>query len=254
MEFRITADTRSVTQELAAIGRQAPFAVALAITRTVKEAQVAMQAQMPRAFHLRGTEALFRKAVKVQTASKSRLEGNVRIDGPETVKGQDARISRMILRHEEAGAAHSDAMYRLTDGRMKALGFHLPAKGLRSSAANPPRKLYPRNIGIASRATADGSRIFASSRKGRKVVRGQDQREFSYFVTSRGGVYERRVFGSGSAVRLIWWLRRDVAHQPRLRFFETVELKVDERYRPNLLDAIDEAMQTAKTDARGRLT
>lgn len=254
MDFRITADTKSVQAELAAIGRQAPFAIALGITTTVKEAQLAMQAQMPRAFKLRGTEALFRKAVKVKTASKSRPEGDVRIEGPETVKGPDARISRMILRHEDGGSSQSDAMYRLTDGRMKAMGFFLPAKGLRSSASNPPRKLYPRNIGIASRATADGSRIFASSRKGRKVVRGQEQREFSYFVSSRGGVYERRVFGSGSAIRLLWWLRREVSHQPRLRFYEVVSEKIDERYRINLLNAIDQAMKSATPDAKGSLT
>lgn len=246
MNIDIRADVKQVQAELRAIGRQAPFAVALGVTRTTQDAQRAMQARMPQVFQLRGTERLFRSAVKMTSATKSKPEGAVRIQGPETPKGPDARVSRIILRHEDGGQQRSDAMYRLETGTLKSLGFFLPAKGLRSANAQVPRKLYPRNIGVSSRRDASGESAFATSRKGRKVTRGGTQRELSYFVSSRGGVYERRVFGTRSAVRLLWWLRPQISLRPRLGFFDTVERVMDERYRPNLLAAIDEALRTAR--------
>lgn len=246
MIIDIRADVKQVQEELKAIGRQAPFALALGITRTTQDAQRAMQARMPQVFQLRGTERLFRNAVKMTSATKTKPEGAVRIQGPETPKGPDARVARIILRHEDGGQKSSDAMYRLETGRMKALGFFLPAKGLRSPAGRVPQKLYPRAIGVASRMDASGASFFAKTQKGRKVKKGEAQRELSYFVSARGGVYERRVFGSGSAIRLLWWLRPQISLRPRLGFFDTVERVMDERYRPNLLRAIDEALRTAR--------
>lgn len=246
MNIDIRADVKQVQEELRAIGRQAPFALALGITRTTQDAQRAMQARMPQVFQLRGSEALFRKAVQITTATKTKPEGNVRVEARVNNTRDIARISRIILRHEDGGAKRDDSMYRLESGKLKPLGFYLPAKGLRTASAQVPRKLYPRNIGIQIRIEASGSLFYANTRKGRKVKRGQEQRELSYFVTARGGVYERRVFGSGSAVRLVWWLRREVVLRPRLGFFDTVERVMDERYRPNLLAAIDEALRTAR--------
>lgn len=246
MQLDIRADTTAVKQLLKDLGKQGPFAAALGTTRTVQDAQRAVQARMPRAFTLRGTEALFRKAVKITTATKSRPEGNVRIEGPETPKGPDARVSRIILRHEEGGVKDSAAMYRVSaTGQMRPLGFFLPASGLRTANASVPKKYYPRNIGAATRKNVEGTSFFADSRKGKKVQRGQAQREFSYFVTPKG-IYERRVFGSGSAVRPLWFFNTQIRLTPRLQFFETVERVSDERFVPNIRAAIDEAIRTAR--------
>ncbi len=251
MIIDIRADVKQVQEELKAIGRQAPFALALGITKTTKEAQLAMQNRMPKVFTLRGTERFFRQAVKATIATKARPEGNVRIEGPETVRGPDARVSRIILRHERGGTQISAATYRTVRTEGRALGFFLPAQGLRSASANTPRKLYPRNIGVAKRRDVDGSDFYAKNKRGRKLVRGQEAREISYFATLEG-VYERRVLGGmGTAVRLLWWFKKSIALKPRLGFFDTVERVMDERYRPNLLAAIDEALRTARP--RGRL-
>lgn len=248
MQLDIRADTRDVTALLKGLGRQAPFAAALGITRTTQDAQRAVQANMPRAFHLRGTERLFRNAVKITSATKTKLEGTVRIQGPETPKGPDARISRIILRHEDGGPQSSAAMYRVSaTGQMRALGFFLPAPGLRSANANTPRKYYPRNIGASTRKDVEGKSFFADSRKGRKVQRGQAQREFSYFVTPKG-IYERRVFGASSAIRPLWFFTTKITLTPRLHFFDTIERVADERLVPNTLAAIDVAIQTARAE------
>ncbi|MBK8645290.1 MAG: hypothetical protein IPN16_01825 [Gemmatimonadetes bacterium] len=74
---------------------------------------------MPRIFQLRGSERLFRQAVKSKPATKRDLIANVRIEGPETAKGYDARVSRLILRHEKGGARTSDAVYRV-HGQLQA--------------------------------------------------------------------------------------------------------------------------------------
>ena len=227
--------------------KQIPFALALANTKTARAGQRAMQARMPRVFNLRGSETLFRNAVKAKAATKRDLVANVRIEGPETAKGPNARISRMIMRHEKGGPRFSDAVYRV-NGTMRALGFYLPAKGLRTPATNVPRKLYPVNIGALLRRDVDGSSYFANSQKGRKRQRGKEftGRERSYFATVTG-IYERRHFGPNrSALRRIWAFEPRIVLKPRLGFFSTLEDVVRREHAGNLQDALRFALKTAR--------
>ncbi|MBK6455364.1 MAG: hypothetical protein IPF87_04715 [Gemmatimonadetes bacterium] len=245
VEIHIRTNAETVARHLSERAqRQIPFALALANTKTARAGQSAMQERMPRIFQLRGSERLFRQAVKSKPATKRDLIANVRIEGPETAKGYDARVSRLILRHEKGGARTSDAVYRV-HGQLQALGFFLPAKGLRTPAVNVPRRLYPSNIGAALRRNVDGSSYFANSRKGRKVKRGNAQREFSY-VALPSGIYERRRFGSFSALRPLWHFERTIQLRPRLGFFTTLEAVVRTQHAANVQEALTFAFRTAR--------
>jgi hypothetical protein len=237
-DIRILLDDKVVRAALKEIGRQAPFALATGITKTIQEAQRAMKVQVKNTFTLRGTESLFTNTVKAKFATKTKPEGNIRIEGPETITGPSGRISNIVLRHEDGGSKTSSATY--ASGRKVFVGgFYLPAKG-----ARPPRSLYPSNIGAQLRRDASGKSYLASSQKGRKRVRGQEGREKSYFATAKG-IYERRHFGSTSAVRLLWAFERKITLKPRLKFFATIDRVINERLNTNILHGIDEAIRTA---------
>ncbi len=227
--------------------RQLPFATALALTKTARAAQRRMQNRMPQVFNLRRTEALFRNAVKSKPATKRDLVADVRIEGPQSgAISADARVRRMILRHEEGGVHISAARYRTVRLENAALGFYLPARGLRTGNGGIPARLYPANIGAALRRDADASKLYyASNQKGRKVKRGGAQREFSYFATQLG-IFERRVFGSGTAVRLLWAFEKQIRLRPRLGFYQTVDDTMREVGAANMEAALAYAIRTAK--------
>ncbi|HEX6925654.1 MAG TPA: hypothetical protein VF167_09490 [Longimicrobiaceae bacterium] len=241
--FSITVDKDAVERALKDFPRQTPFALALGITNTLKDAQRAVQKQLDDVFTLRGTQRFFYRAVKLTLATKSNPNGNIRIEGPETITGPDARIAAAILRHEEGGAKTSRAVYRGSTRNIVG-GFFLPAKGLRTSSAGVPRALYPKNIGAQLRRDATGKKFLASNQKGRKRRRGQAGRERSYFVTARG-IYERRHFGATSAIRLIWAFEPRIRLRPRLGFYRTVQRVIDVHLQPNMTRAIDHAIKTA---------
>lgn len=245
----IQTNAATVARNLGEAARkQVPFALALANTQTARAGQRAVQARMPRVFNLRGSEKLFRNAVKSKAATKKDLIANVRIEGPETViGGPDARVSRMILRHEFGGKHTSQSVYRV-HGELRPLGFFLPTRGQRSTAVNPARKYWPANLGLVLRRDVEGNEFFASSQKGRKRQRGEEfvGRERSYFATPTG-IYERRHFGpKRSAIRLLWFFSRSVTIKPRLGFFTTLEDVVRRDHATNLSNALIFALKTAK--------
>lgn len=256
MESRITTNAAELTSSLRAVHRQLPFATALALTAIARSAQKAMQDRMPVVFKLRGTEALFRRAVKMKAATKRDLVANVRIEGPETAKGYDGRISRMILRHETGGRRTAQTLYRV-HGAMQALGFYLPTGDLQSDSRHRPKALYPVNLGITVRREASGREYFASSRKGKKLKRGRAnlQRERSYFATPTG-IYERvntvagltRSSGRGGMrrLRLLWFFSRSIRLRPRLGFHTTMQRVWDREAGRHLSEGWARALATAR--------
>lgn len=246
MEITVTIDAAKVIEQLKGFERQAPFATSLAINNTLLHAQKVMQLQLPRSFTFRSasSQKLFERAIKVKFTSKSALSGNVRIEGPETVLGYEARITQMLLRHETATTHSSGALYRTRTGFTPG-GFFLPVRGIRTAGQGVPRKLYPANIGIQLRIDPSGRSFFSKTQRGRKLSRGGGTRELSYFATPLG-IYERRHFGTGtSGVRLIWAFEKHVKLKARLRFLGTVQGDVDMTIVPNLDTAIKDAIATA---------
>jgi len=246
MQIKITNNARELMQTLAGIERrQLPFATVLALDAVAYQAQKAMQDRLPRIFALRGTEQLFRRAIKVRGATKRTLKAEVYIAGPLSGAVSTAsRISRLIMRHEQGGVATTAQVYR-TSGGLLPLGFYLPVAGLRTRERGIPRKYYPANIGVTSRLDASGASFYANSRKGKKIKRGLAKREFSYFATPRG-IYERQNSVDGSELRLLWFFARRIRLQPRLGFFATVETTYRQRYAAEFQRAMAFAIKTAK--------
>lgn len=221
---------------LKALGNDAPAALRIAITDIGEAGQRAMRAQLPSRFSLRGTSALFERAIVFQ-APKVRVKGNVEgvlrvgTDGPMGTKASATRrLGSILARHEEAETRTSNAVYRMGSAANRGLtfegGFFLPARGLRTSSSNPPRSLYPTSIGAQMRrgdGRGDGP-YFAKDKRKTRTVKGQAVRGESFYVVPEIGIFRRRASGFGTSQGdPIWWFKKRVRTPARLGLWMTAD-------------------------------
>lgn len=190
------------------------------------EAQGAMRDALPNRFAMRGTTEGFRDAI-VFTQARARsgrvLSAELKVGGPGFGQSRTQKLGVLLARHEEVGS-RSESRQTFFDGRgraMHGLGFFVPARGLRTPTANPPRKLYPSSIGAALRLTPDSRLILAKGTKQGSKKGGTGE---SYFATPKG-IFRRKhtSFGGRVAVDPIWYFVRNVRTPARLKLWETAE-------------------------------
>jgi hypothetical protein len=229
--------------ELRKLGADAPHALRIATTLLGERAQREMRQQMGNRFSFRGTKAGFDKAVVFQApreTAKRKVSGTLKV-GSDT-GGTKATATRnlgiLLARHEEADT-RTETGQTFFDGRgrpLTGLGFFVPAKGLRTTSANPPRKMYPSSIGASLRTTPDNRVILA---KGTKRGSKKTGWKVSYFAT-RKGIFMRRPSGvGGDVVEPIWYFVRSIRTPARLRLWETAQEVFDRFAVSYALDAID---------------
>lgn len=226
--------------ELSAIGRQAPFALSVAINNTGLQAQRAVRAEIPRRFAVRGTGAFFDRGIVFKRGTKRQPAAQLLIGvtgaWPGTATG---RASAILARHEEGGARQSTQTVN-AGGRLVEAGFFLPGPGLRTRSANPPRRLYPSAIGATLRRQVSGELAYASNTKGRGA------RRKAYYVVPRVGIFERGTGGLGSRSRPIWFFSRSIRTAPRTGFQDTAQASIDGAWAQQVRQAIGDALATAR--------
>lgn len=226
------AGNEEVKASLKALGKDAPEAVRLSIAEYGETGQRAVKTSLPKHFKLRGTSSAFERAViwRKPTVSSSKASGELAV-GREGSNTATSRLGGMLARHEEEGARSStDQVYFDSNGKaMTGLGFFLPAKGLRTDQANPPRSEYPTAIGVAMRLQkgrgGQGDRLILA--KGTKKGSKATGNGATYFATPKG-IFRRRHSGFGdSAPDLLWHFKRTVRTPARLRMWDTVNDALD---------------------------
>lgn len=252
MPFTIKVDGQDeVKRVLSQLGANAGEAVKLAANAIGEHAQRTMRARLADRFTMRGTGTAFQRAVVFQAAKSNnarRTQALLKVGSDQGgTKATGTRNLGVILaRHEEAGVRSSNEVYRAA-GQTFVGGFFIPAKGLRSGSANPPRSLYPSAIGAKMRRQPDGSGIFAKGKRKTRTVQGQVVRGESFYVIPNVGIFRRRQsqFGSlrGSSVMSqgepIWWFNKRVRTPARLRLWETAD-EVFNRFAVSYaIDAVD---------------
>lgn len=244
MQIRLP-DSTALKAELAAIGRQAPFAVSLGVNNLGLAAQRAAQAEVKRAFSLRGTASFFEKGVVFKRGTKSSPTATLSIGVEGAWPGTATkRASAILARHEEGGRRESTERVK-AGGQLVEAGFFLPGPGLRTPSTNVPRRLYPANLGATLRRNPSGEQYYAASTKQRG--RGRMQARASYFVIPRVGIFERqRIGGFGSGLRPIWFFSRSVRTAPRTGFREAADDVIVTRFDDYLREAIGIALATAR--------
>lgn len=207
---------------LAALGKAAPKAVRLWANWMGIEAQGQMRAELGNRFTFRNTSAQFQRAVVFQGAKASGpVQSVLKVGSEASSRTATAALGRLLARHEEGGT-------RSTGGT----GFYVPAKGLRTSTANPPRSMYPNRL-LALIGSDKGGFKKGSKKRGTGT---------QYFVTDKG-IFRRKETQFGRAqADAIWWFKKTIRTPARLRLWETAERVVNVRAFALAEQAIEETL------------
>ena len=237
-------DTAAIKAEFKGIGRQAPFALSLAINNTGLKAQKAVRAEVARSFSLRGTASFFDRGVVFTRGTKGKPMAELMIGVSSGAKGgATARASAILARHEEAGSRESTEVVR-AGSKLVPAGFFLPGPGMRTASTNVPRRLYPAAIGATIRTEPSGKAYYASNVKERG--RGARKVRDAFFVIPRVGIFQRQSGGLGSKVRPIWFFARRVSTPARTGFRNMAEEAIEDHWEIEARKAIARAMETAR--------
>lgn len=248
------------------IAKQAAFATALAMNRTLDEAQEAERQGIAERFTLRPRgRAFINRLVKRRRedfATATRLTARLRIEGPEG----DLDRGQILTRHEDGGTRQpTSGGYSIDPAyRIKGL-FFVPTPIIRPSfPSEVPRRLYPANLrlterrdvvgklGARTRITRHGSAADALQGRARLQVQGKE-RTFILNAPNTDrplGIFQRhdgkKGRSEGTDIVMIWRFSRSVTTKPRLQFFPTTSTVIDRRYGTNFAGFISFAARTAK--------
>lgn len=253
MEIRFQLRTKG--RGLSAMGKQAAYAMALTINRTLDEAQVQIRAGIRQRFTIRGRSAGFIdrlvKRRREDVATKERMTGRLRIEGPE---GDLAR-AKILTRHEEGGPRTVGIGYSIDPVTRMGGFFHIPTEILRHPfSASVERKMYPAHLGLTARRTIEGATVVPGHRRtraGKDQIKGK-QRTFVLFSPSGRpwGIYQRGDGTPGKTrnydIHLIWRFDRQITLKPRLQFFETGRETIQQRVPVNYPAFLRHALRTAR--------
>lgn len=247
MQISVKHDIDKLLPKLAAVGsRQAPFAVAVALTKTGQIAQQEIKKAMPQAFDRPTPYTL--NSTYLRPATKQRLEALVKIKD-DNFKGIAAN---KWLHAEVVGGTRN---LKRSERSLKIKGYLkdgeqiVPGKGVTLDGYGNIRGGQMSKILGALQANADPmqNETKASRKRGRTK-----RRKAEYFVGSPGGgrlprgVYARTNFAFGSAIKPILIFTKAGRYKKRLPFYELVEKVTRENFEGQLYVAIQRAIQTAR--------
>jgi hypothetical protein len=233
MKVSIQSNFPDVAQRLSQLGRQAPFVAAVSLTRTIKDAQGAIKVEMERAFDRPTAYTL--NGTFTKPATRNNLEARVWVKDNPSGKGTPA--DRFLLPQIHGGSRSQKGMERMLQraGLMPAGHFAVPAAGAQLDGNGNVKRSQivqilsqlklQRGAGFESRATG-------SDRSNRTIAR-QGVTYFALAGKRRGlqpGIYLKRKFAHGTAVRPVFIFVPAVRYRPRLRFFEVGQATVNTRF------------------------
>lgn len=233
MRMSIKSNFPAMADRISELGRQGPFVAAVSLTRTAKDVQAAIKEEMrtsfdrPTAYALNGT---FLKG-----ATKSSLEARVWVKDNPFGKGvpADRFLSPQIFGGERR---HKGAERLLqANGLMPAGWYLVPGEGAQLDGNGNIRRGQLRQI--LSQLKVQGgsgheSRAQNSDRSRRTIAR----QGVTYFALPNGnrgllpGVYLKRRFGHGTAIRPVFIFVSKVEYQSRLKFHEVAQATIDARF------------------------
>lgn len=240
--IHLTLDTQAMVAELDDIRRnQVPFAMALAMNRTMEEVQVAQLREVADTMTIRNRLFITRlvKIAPDDRAFKDRLTAGIRIEGPRAKPDR----GKVLTRHEVGGVRQAASQAPM----------FVPTRYLRSSPAQViSQALYPSYLGVVTSRVGDSGRfreptLTQRGPMGTQHVRGRRGTfvltpDLGHRISARAqGVYQRIGAGKGAIVR-IWQYRPFTTLQPTLRFSATFNAVVAERYNENFTGALAYAL------------
>jgi hypothetical protein len=251
--IQLTLDTQALIAELDDIRRnQVPFAMSLAMNRTMEEVQVAQLRHIADEMTIRNRLFITRlvKIAPEDRATKDRLSAGIRIEGPRSKPDR----GKVLTRHEVGGIRSTASQAPM----------FVPSRFLRGAPSQViSQRLYPSYLGVVTSRVGDSGRFVEPTftqqgPRGTRHVRGRRNTfvltpDLGHRISSRAaGVYQRIGPGAGAIVRL-WMYRPTTQLTPSLEFSATFNKVVAERYNENftgaLAYALDENRQASASKA-----
>jgi hypothetical protein len=249
MQINVQTNFAEISQRLSEMGRQAPYVAALSLTRTAQDVQAAIKTEMRGVFDRPTTYAL--NGTFLKRATKQNLEARVWVKDNPFGKGTPA--DRFLLPEIYGGKRGLKGMETLLqrNGLMQSGWFAVPAAGAQLDGnGNVKRSQIVQILSQlrVQRGAGHQSRATGSTRSNRTIAR-QGVTYFSLSKAYRGlqpGIYLKRKFGHGAAIKPVFVFVRAVQYKPRLRFFEVGQVVADAQFPRHFDAAWAKAVSTAR--------
>lgn len=249
MRLTMRSNVGDYQRRLAEVGRQAPFVAAVSLTRAVKDAQAVVKADMSRVFDRPTAYAL--NGTLVKPATKQKLEAKLWVKDNPFGKGTPA--DRFLGPQIFGGVRGQKGMERALQaaGLMPEGWIAVPAAGAQLDANGNVRRGQITQVLSQLRAQLRAgyeSRSSDSAASKRTVSR----QGVTYFALPKGnrgllpGVYLKRRFAAGTAIRPVFLFAPSASYKPRWRFMETGRRISTERFRYHFDAEIDKAIASAR--------
>jgi hypothetical protein len=249
MRINVQTNFAEIAQRLSEMGRQAPYVAALSLTRTAQDVQAAIKTEMRSVFDRPTTYAL--NGTFLKRATKQNLEARVWVKDNPFGKGTPA--DRFLLPQIYGGSRGLKGMERVLqrNGMMPSGQFAVPAAGAQLDANGNVKRSQIIQILSQLRVQSGAgyeSRATGSARSNRTVAR-QGVTYFALPKARRGlkpGIYLKRKFGHGVAIKPVFIFVPAVQYKPRLRFFEVGKVVADAQFPRHFDAAWAKAVATAR--------
>lgn len=248
----ITVDVtgvESLQRDIERAGKQLPFALALALTRTAEMVKLEESKEMQRVF--RSPTPYTLDALYLKRATKTRLEAKVWVKDA-SAKGTPA--TKYLLPQVYGGERNTKRFESLMRDRdyMTASEYVVPAEGAQLDAyGNLSRGQLSKILAQLQAAFDPRQRETPTSRKRSLRRKARGGRYFIGGAPGRGkhlprGVWERLTTGFGYGVRPVLLFVRRPVYVPRFKFFDVAERVVNDQLLYQAQLAVEHALKTAR--------
>jgi hypothetical protein len=249
VRLNLQTNADAVARRIAELGNQLPYAMATALSRTATlDVRPAIRAEMGRVFD-RPTDYTL-NSMFVKGANKSNLEARVWLKDNPFSKGTPA--DRYLAPQIFGGSRYQKGMERALQAARLMLPnqYAVPAAGAQLDANGNVKR--SQIVQILSQLRAQTNAGYESRRSNsaasRRSVARQGQTYFALPRPSRGlhpGIYLKRQFAHGTAIRPVFLFVNQVSYRPRLRFFEVGEAAARAAFPGRFDEAAQEAISRA---------
>jgi hypothetical protein len=262
VKISVETDVKAAQAALVNLAKkQIPFATAYALTQTAKDAQAAVEKELPKVFD-RPTPYTLR-AIRTSPATKRKLVAEVLIKDGKTSAGVSRDSSgkpvKSLFAQVQGGSRAKKPFENLLQARglMPQGWYAVPGKSIPlNQYGNVPGSIITRVLSqLQAHSVFNMDRNESAASKGRQY-RSKSKRLQRYFVVMPGtslgarlapGIWERTSFGFGSSIRpLFIYVQQAPRYTKRLPFDAIVERTVAARIEANFYKGAQLAAQTAR--------
>lgn len=250
LRMTINNNFPEVVRKLRALGADAENVAAVELTRTGWEVRTALKGEMSRAFDRPTSYTL--NGLLVKPAKRNNLEAHVWLKDQGSA-GKGTPADRYLAPQIYGGVRGQKGMEKALQatGLMAAGHVAVPAEGAQLDASGNVKRSQIVQILSQLKVQQRGGYESRRSDSGasRRAVSRQGVTYFALPEPTRGlkpGIYLKRKFGHGSAIRPVFIFTPQARYQNRLKFFEVAEATAAQRLPINVNKGIEKAIERAR--------